>query len=111
MDKNTGILYIHFKAHQIFESHRLTRQDGGAPIVLKVQGGQNVFFTVDVVPSFKFEFHKLKMACNDLHKRLTNEIIQKHNIKDVKVGCVYFVDFYSNVSSLVCEDECPEELG
>ena len=47
-----------------------------------------MFFTVDVVPSFKFEFHKLKVACDDLHKRLTNEIIQKHNIKDVKVGYI-----------------------
>jgi len=92
------------------QEYRLTRKDGGAPIVLKVQGGQNVFFTVDVVPSFKFEFHKLKVACNDLHRRLTNEIIQNHNIKDVQVGCVYFVDF-SKASFLVCENECPEELG
>ena len=54
--------------------------------MLKVQG-KDVFFTVDVVPSFKFELIKLKGACKDLHTRLTNEIIQKHNIQyqDVKV--------------------------
>ena len=87
MGRNTGInIHSHFIGKPKIESFRLTRQDGGAPIVLKVQGGKNVFFTVDVVPSFKFEFNKLKVACNELYKCLTNEIIQKHNIQDVKVA-------------------------
>ena len=90
MGRNTGInIHSHFIGKPKIESFRLTRQDGGAPIVLKVQGGKNVFFTVDVVPSFKFELIRLKGLkgrSNELYMRLTNEIIQKHNIQDVKVG-------------------------
>ena len=64
----------------------MTRKVGGAPVILVVYGPHDVFFTVDVVPSFKFELHKLQVACNELHIRLTKEILQKHNIQDVKVG-------------------------
>ena len=110
MDRNTGeATFYNNELNNIF---RLTRQDGGAPIVLKVQGG-DVFFTVDVVPSFKFELIKLKGACSDLHTRLTNEIIQKHNIQyqDVKVlEILYYNKIFKYVLSTVCEDECSEEL-
>ena len=66
---------------------RVTRAVGGAPVILKVEGPNDVKFTVDVVPSFKFELDCLKRSCLELHTNLV-KIMQKFNMMDdIKVGC------------------------
>ena len=39
----------------------------------------DVKFTVDLVPAFKFDLTELKIACQDLHQRVT-EIAKEQNI-------------------------------
>jgi len=59
----------------------VTRSTGGAPVILNVEGPGDVKFTVDLVPAFKFELKELKIACLELHQRVT-DIVREHNIKE-----------------------------
>ena len=57
-----------------------------APIVLNVEGMErkDIKFSVDLVPSFKFEISELRIACSELHERIM-EMKTKNNISDVQV--------------------------
>ena len=61
----------------------------GAPIILNVIGVErtDVKFSVDLVPSFKFEICHLQIACPELHRRIVS--LMKQNNISVKVLMQY----------------------
>ena len=78
-------------SHPIFFSLLLFRvnRSKGAPIILNVIGVErtDVKFSVDLVPSFKFEICHLQIACPELHRRIVS--LMKQNNISVKVLMQY----------------------
>ena len=70
-------------------SFRVCRSER-APIVLNVEGMERkeIKFSVDLVPSFKFEISELRIACSELHERIM-EMMTRNNISDVQVFLQY----------------------
>ena len=49
---------------------------------------KDIKFSVDLVPSFKFEISELRIACSELHERIM-EMMTRNNISDVQVFLQY----------------------
>ena len=72
----------------------MTRSTGGAPVILNVEGPGGVKFTVDLVPAFKFDLTELKIACQDLHQRVTEiakeqKIIKESEVKQFVISIIF----------------------
>ena len=63
---------------------RVTRSEG-LPVILNVEGIRrtDIKFSVDLVPSFKFDIRELEIACAELYGRIIT-FTQKNNISNVQ---------------------------